>query len=130
MVPSPSAQPWLATAIRCSSGRRTLNGAGVDPPLVALLMGEGGLRQPFGDGLHCIIPGSSGLYVLRELATSDGTNVNFGPGLVTFTHDALPPAGHIQPGDKWAFQAVYFDGVSPCRTGLNTSNAITVDFAP
>jgi hypothetical protein len=93
-------------------------------------MGESAQSLPFGDGLMCVGPGSGGMYRLApSMSGSDGV-VAYGPGLVAYTHDQLPPSGQIEAGDTWCFQVWYRDQHSPCGSGFNLTNALRVEFTP
>lgn len=77
---------------------------------------NGGAGLPFGDGLRC-----AGTGVVRfSVQSADAAgSASWGPGL------ALP--ADWMPGDRSHFQAWYRDPAgSPCGTGFNTTNGLTV----
>ncbi|MBK7645128.1 MAG: FG-GAP repeat protein [Planctomycetes bacterium] len=83
-----------------------------------------------GDGLRVVSPGlGSGLYRL-PLASADASGVlHYGPGLVALSQ-GLPAGGHIQPGEQWNLQVWYRDVAGPCGSGTNTTNGLSLVFAP
>ena len=90
----------------------------------------GGAGIVFGDGLLCVGAGSLGLFRIATTTTGPRGVVTLGPGLVASSHATLPPAGHIQPGQSWTFQAWFRDPGGPCGTDSNLSNAVRVRFEP
>lgn len=83
-----------------------------------------------GDGRRVVAPGfGAGLYRLA-VNTADAAGVlRYGPGLVAFSQ-GLPAAGNIAPGVQWNFQVWYRDLAGPCSSGTNTTNGVSVLFAP
>jgi len=56
--------------------------------------------------------------------------ISKGPGLVDYINNVIgPPAGIVEPGSSWYFQAYYRD-LGHCVATANTTNAIRVQFAP
>jgi hypothetical protein len=101
------------------------------PPSVNSLafMGQGTATFFLGDGLRVVAPGSgSGLYRFPVHQASNGV-VTYGPGLVASAMNH-PLAGQIQSGQTWNFQLWYRNVGGPCGTGSNTTNAVSVVFAP
>jgi hypothetical protein len=95
-----------------------------------LAMSDGVGSMPFGDGRMCLADAGLGFH--RFALRSSGAEGAFaeGPGLVAYSHAHFPPAGQIQSGQTWHFQAIYRDAAGPCGFKLNASNALGVHFAP
>ncbi len=83
-----------------------------------------------GDGRRVVAPGfGAGLYRLA-VNTADAAGVlRYGPGLVAFSQ-GFPAAGQLAPGVQWNFQVWYRDVAGPCGSGTNTTNGLSVLFAP
>jgi hypothetical protein len=95
-----------------------------------LFMGSATNYVPFGDGRLSLGPGSTGVFRILPPKNSglEGTLVWDG-GLAAYSQ-SLAPAGHIDPGETWYFQAWYRDPTGPCGSGFNVSNGLQVDFTP
>jgi hypothetical protein len=94
-----------------------------------LLMAMNTSRVSFGDGLLCIAGLSKIFRLPPALNAGPAGTVTAGPGLVALSNTPLVPVpGGIQAGDTWNFQLFYRD-VTGCA-GFNTSNGISVTFAP
>jgi len=93
-------------------------------------MGQAQTSVFLGDGRRVVAPGSgTGLYRL-PVRTADAAGVlSYGPGLVALSQ-GLPAGGHLAPGAQWNFQVWYRDIAGPCGTGTNTTNGMSVLFAP
>ncbi len=102
------------------------------PPSVNAIafMGRGSTSVILGDGLRVAAPGfGSSLYRFSvHPAGADGV-LQYGPGLVASTQ-SYPPAGQIQSGQTWNFQVWYRNVGGPCGSGSNTTNGLSVTFAP
>lgn len=96
-----------------------------------LYMGPAQIEAPFGDGLRCVGAGGVGIFRYLPVAGSgpEGTLV-YGPGLVARADAEFPPAGHLDSGESWSFQAWYRDPAGPCGHFFNLSNAVEVTFTP
>lgn len=77
---------------------------------------------PFGDGFRCV-----GGTIRRTMPMNSGAAgvISIGPGLVAGSASGSAP---INPGSTWYIQAWYRDGIGPCGTGFNTSNALGATF--
>jgi hypothetical protein len=95
-----------------------------------LLLGGGDEVVPFADGPRCVSARGAGSFLLRVGPQPGGGYVRWGPGLLALIDSSLPPAAHVEPGSTWYVQAVYRNAAGPCGTGLNTSNALALTFAP
>lgn len=103
----------------------TFVGTGLVPSQPALLFAgqtplNGGAGMVFGDGLFC----AGGQIVRLTVAVPDGTGgATWGPGLGAI--------GGWSAGQTRLFQAWYRDTLgSPCGTGNNLSQAVSVTFTP
>lgn len=85
---------------------------------------------PFGDGLRCVDGGGVGLFRFPVHASDPEGSFTEGPGIVAHSHASFPPAGGIEAGDTWSFQAWYRDPAGPCGSGFNTSQALAIQFEP
>jgi hypothetical protein len=93
-------------------------------------MGRGRTSTILGDGLRVSAPAlGSGLYRFPVQSASTRGVLDLGPGIVAAT-SAFSPAGQLQPGQVWNFQLWYRDNAGPCGSGTNTSNGLSVVFAP
>jgi hypothetical protein len=96
-----------------------------------LFMGDAQAQLPFGDGRLVVGSGASGLYrVLPPQSSGTQGALAWDGGLVANSHAANPPAGQIQAGDTWYYQAWYRDPTGPCGSGFNVSNGLQVEFKP
>jgi len=94
-----------------------------------LFMGSGELELPFGDGLLCVGPGSTGGF--RFPPRSSGPDGSFSEGpVVGFTHANFPPSGRILTGQTWSFLAWYRDPTGPCGAAFNVSHGLRATFEP
>ena len=81
---------------------------------------NGGLGNPFFDGLLCIQPLKR---FPNQVTSPTGTAVLLQP--------VLKSGGLILPGSTWYFQAWFRDNpTSPCNTHVNLSNGLGVTFTP
>jgi hypothetical protein len=91
------------------------------------LSSQATVSVPLGDGLRCV---GSPFYRFGSFNSGPtGTSVK-GPGIIGSSCSSLPPGGCIAPGSTWNFQVWYRDGLGPCGTGTNLSNAESVTFTP
>ena len=82
---------------------------------------NGGLGNPLYDGLACV-GGNTRRFPL-DFVGPDGTVGLVGPA-------SIYPL-QIVPGSTWNFQFWYRDNTgSPCGTGANLTNAVSIDFQP
>ena len=95
------------------------------------IVGGGTNNLPFGDGLRCVAPGTSGLNRFNPPNPSGPTGtMTRGPGLVAYSSN-FPIAGHIAAGNTYYFQAWFRDPFSgPCGFGWNLTNGLEVTFVP
>ncbi|MCB9916711.1 MAG: hypothetical protein H6828_16435 [Planctomycetes bacterium] len=119
-------------SISVSADDLVLHAANVPPNQFGLFIVGGGTNDVvFGDGLRCVAPGPSGLHRFNPPthATAGGT-LSRGPGLVAASL-AFPPAGQIQAGGTYYFQAWFRDPFGgPCGSGFNLTNGLEVTFVP
>ncbi len=80
---------------------------------------NGGLGNPFGDGLLCTLP------IKRFAVQSSGA-----AGEISMLDPASLAPGQIAAGVTRVFQVWYRDPAGPCGSGWNTSNAYRVTFQP
>ena len=102
------------------------------PPSVHAIgfMGRARTSLFLGDGLRVAAPGlGSGLYRLPLQSADTRGVLHYGPGLVALSQ-GLPQGGKIHPGQPWNFQVWYRDVSGPCGSGTNTTNGVSVVFAP
>jgi hypothetical protein len=93
-------------------------------------MGQAQTSVFLGDGRRVVAPGfGTGLYRLPVRTVDAGGVLNYGPGLVALSQ-GLPAGGHLAPGAQWNFQVWYRDIAGPCGSGTNTTNGMSVLFAP
>ncbi len=98
--------------------------------LTMLFMGTTEVQVPFGDGLLCVNAGNEGLFRFPVRTSSHDGVVAYGPGLAGWTQLNHPPAGWLQAGQTWSFQARFRDPLGPCGTDTNLTNAVRVSFVP
>ena len=94
------------------------------------ITGGGSSNLPFGDGLLCVSPGTTGLHRLppTQQATPGGMMTK-GPGIIAQTMN-FPAGQEIQVGMTYYFQTWYRNPPGPCGSGWNMSNAIEITFTP
>ncbi len=97
---------------------------------VMLVMGPESVQLPFGDGLLCVGPGSTGLERFTPKSISNFGTSNWGPGLVGYAKANFPSDSWIKAGQTWHFQAWYRDLDGPCNQGTNLTNGLTLTFVP
>jgi hypothetical protein len=91
-------------------------------------MGGGTAQIPFGDGQQCVVAGGTGIFRYAPVQNSGPTGtLVLGPGIVARSQ-SFAPAGRIQAGQTWNFQAWFRDPAGPCGSGFNTSNGGAVLF--
>ena len=83
---------------------------------------------PFGDGLLCAGAGAYPAFRFQAGSTGSQGLLRLGPGIVDYAETHFGTPGLISAGSTWNFQAWYRDPVGPCGSGVNTSNAYTVQF--
>jgi len=88
------------------------------------------VQTPLGDGLLCAGSGGYGLFRFPTQDSGAEGAVRLEPGLVAFAAANLPPAAQVFAGATWNFQVWFRDAAGPCGSGVNTSNALSVDFTP
>ena len=90
-----------------------------------IYMSQGAAQAPFGDGRLCV----GGSAVCRYPVQSTGPQGWVEElGVAHHSVDHFDPAGHIDAGQSWNFQAWYRDLQGSCGSGFNTSNAWSVSF--
>jgi len=95
-----------------------------------LYMGAGTTHVPFGDGFQCAGTGGYGLFRFPVQSAAGVGTFAFGPGIGEFADSHFTPTGHVFPGQTWHFEAWYRNPLGPCGSGFNTTNAVSVAFAP
>ena len=81
--------------------------------------GGGTAQIPFGDGQQCVVAGGTGIFRYAPVQNSGPTGtLVLGPGIVARSQ-SFAPAGRIQAGQTWNFQAWFRDPAGPCGSGFN-----------
>ncbi len=106
-----------------------LTTTGMPANMFGLTFMGGGSGAPIvmGDGLRCVVPGSSSLY--RYPVQNAGASGSFalGPGIVS-TSQGFQTPGQILVGASWHFQTWYRDPTGPCGSTSAVSSAWSVTF--
>lgn len=93
-------------------------------------MGSTQIEFVFGGGLRCVGAGNAGIFRYAPASAGSAGVLQEGPGIVALSCQRFPAAGCISPGSTWNFQCWYRDPGGLCNAEFNTSNAISVQFAP
>ncbi|MFT5052910.1 MAG: hypothetical protein ACI8QZ_004348 [Chlamydiales bacterium] len=94
-------------------------------------MGGSLINAPFGDGRRCVGSGGVGTHRFYPIQNSGpGGTFTLGPGLTDFTCTTFVPAGCIDIGETWHFQAWFRDPMGPCGNGFNLTSSWSVLFTP
>jgi len=123
---------WAAGTSSVAADDLALTAFNVPPGQFGIyFMGGGQIQLPFGDGLRCVGSGGRGIFRFLPPRSSGATGVlTLGPGIVAHTRASFAPAGQIDAGDTWNFQAWFRDPAGPCGSAFNLSNAVAVGFTP
>jgi len=91
-----------------------------------VFMGMGQASPPFGNGLRCVVGATYRFGPPRN--SGPGGVLTLGPGVVAASCATAP--GCITPFSTWRFQTWHRDSGGPCGASINTSNALSITFAP
>lgn len=97
---------------------------------VVLMMGPEGVQTPFGDGVLCVGPGTSGYARYTAKVTTAVGTATWGPQLIAWGKANFPPESWINPGETWHYQAWFRDPFGPCGSGVNLTNGLALTYVP
>jgi len=95
-----------------------------------LFMGDATTWAPFGDGRRALGGATAGVFRFLPAKHTGLSGALIWDGGLVAQSQTFAPAGRIDPGETWYFQAWYRDPTGPCGTGFNVSNGLQVDFTP